>query len=86
MDINPSFVRKKSDFCLIYGAKTHIEDSPKQAIDCANKGILVLLMNQPWNQAKYNPGITHKNITRVQDWPQIVDILYDVYKISDKAF
>lgn len=81
MDTNPLFTRKKSDLCLLYGVKTHIEDSPKHALECAHKGIHVLLMDQPWNQIKYNPDLDHKNITRVNDWREISGILCDIYKI-----
>jgi len=47
-----------------------IEDRDKHAIELANEGILVLLIDRPYNQ-----GVKHKNIIRVEGWGGIARII-----------
>lgn len=47
-----------------------IEDRDKHAIELANEGIKVLLMDKP-----YNRGIEHSNITRVDGWDGVACVL-----------
>jgi uncharacterized HAD superfamily protein len=58
---------KKSEVCKKLNAKIIIEDDLEHAIDCANQGIKVILLNRPWNQ---HPN--HENIIRVNSWDEIV--------------
>jgi uncharacterized HAD superfamily protein len=46
-----------------------IEDNLEYAIELANNGIKVFLLDKPWNQ-KYNPEI-HKSITKIYSWDEI---------------
>jgi uncharacterized HAD superfamily protein len=61
---------KKSDVCLSFEIPIIIEDNKHYALDCAEKGIKVLLLDKPWNK-----GITHKNIIRVFSWGEIISEL-----------
>jgi hypothetical protein len=47
-----------------------IEDRDKHAIELANEGIRVLLMDKP-----YNRGVEHSNITRVDGWDGVACVL-----------
>lgn len=61
---------KKSDICKSLNLSLLIEDRHECAEECAEKGIDVLLFNQPWNQdAKEN-----RRITRVYSWQHIIRI------------
>jgi len=61
----------KSEICKEEGCEIMIEDNPNYALDCANKGIKVFLMNKPWNQKiGFNP-----NIIKVNNWNEIIDNL-----------
>tara|TARA_Y100000034_G_C6874281_1_gene399565 strand:- start:1080 stop:1640 length:561 start_codon:yes stop_codon:yes gene_type:complete len=62
--------RKKSDICKELGLNIMIEDSIKYAEQCANAGIKVLLFDKPWNKE-----LTHKNITRINSWKNISEIM-----------
>jgi uncharacterized HAD superfamily protein len=59
--------RKKSEICAELGIKIMIEDDIDHAMDCAGKGILVLLFDQPWNQRELPP-----NVERVFSWEDIL--------------
>ena len=45
----------KPDVCLELGVDVMIEDSLEYAVQCAGKGLMVLLLNQPWNRASELP-------------------------------
>jgi len=47
-----------------------IEDRDKHAIELANEGIPVLLLDKPYNQ-----GVEHHHIIRVNGWGDIADII-----------
>ena len=47
-----------------------IEDHPNNALNLANGGIKVILID--WN---YNKGVEHQNITRVSSWKEIKDVI-----------
>ncbi|MEG1312494.1 MAG: hydrolase [Romboutsia sp.] len=51
-----------------------IEDNPWNAIQLANEGIKVLLIN-----TNYNKELEHENITRVNNWKEIKEFI-DLYK------
>jgi hypothetical protein len=50
--------------------KYFIEDRDKHAIELANEGIKVLLLDK-----EYNQGVIHPNIVRVKDWQEIYAII-----------
>lgn len=62
---------RKSEVCTEKNISVMVDDSLKHAIDCASKGIYVLLADfgYPWNQADRLP----KNVKRVHSWEEIVE-------------
>jgi uncharacterized HAD superfamily protein len=62
--------KKKSEICLEHGVNIMIEDSKEHALDCAEKGIKVFLLDKPWNQ-----NFEHENVERVRGWKEILEIL-----------
>ncbi len=69
---------KKGNFCKDLQINLIIEDYGENALDCAEKGIKVLLLNKPWNKK-----IEHDNIIRVNDWKDILKKI-DEMKINEK--
>lgn len=63
--------KKKVEICLDLKVDYFIEDSLDYARECAEKGVKVLLYDNPWNQCKELP----ENIIRVQNWKEIVSII-----------
>jgi len=53
----------KSDICKELNISVLLEDAPNTAVDCANKGIRVILFDKPWNQK-----VKHNNVIRVKNW------------------
>lgn len=66
--LNNDLKREKHDICLETGVNLIIEDSLATAEKCASKGINVLLLDKPWNQAENLP----EGIKRVYSWNEIV--------------
>lgn len=62
--------KSKAQICKELGVGVLIEDRRKYALDCAENGIKVFLMDKPWNQ---NCG--HENIIRVKNWKEITERL-----------
>jgi uncharacterized HAD superfamily protein len=62
--------KSKAEICLNYGISTMIDDSLEYALQCADKGLDVILMNAPWNQ-----NGEHKGITRVNNWKEVLEKL-----------
>jgi|SRR3989344_266779 len=60
----------KAEICNELGIKLLLEDASETALDCANKGIKVLLFDNSWNQR-----VSHNNITRVKNWKEVIDKL-----------
>ena len=58
---------EKLDLCNKFGVGVLIEDYLKTAITCAEMGIPVLLLDQPWNKASELP----EKVTRVYSWQDI---------------
>lgn len=67
--------RKKSKICREIGAKALIDDNLDNAIDCAQNGIKVFLMDAPWNQTDSLP----ENIIRVKSWEEILEKIDKVW-------
>lgn len=59
----------KSEICKQKWIEIMIEDNLDYAIDMANAGVKVYLMDRPWNK-QYNPEI-HKWIIKVNGWSEI---------------
>lgn len=59
----------KAQICKQIGAGVLIDDNLVNAVDCAENGITVYLMDAPWNQVEDLPG----NIIRVESWEEIVE-------------
>ena len=53
----------KAEICKELGISILLEDAPATALECATKGIKVILFNRPWNQ-----NVSHKNIVRAKTW------------------
>lgn len=60
--------KKKSEICKEIGAETLIDDHIDNALDCAENGIMVFLMDAPWNQA----GSLPEDVVRVKSWMDII--------------
>lgn len=60
--------KSKSEICIDCGADILIEDNYHYAVDCAEKGIKVFLLDKPWNRNCDN----NLNIKRVSGWKEIV--------------
>lgn len=63
--------RKKSEICKEIGAEILIDDHIDNALDCAENGIKVFLMDAPWNQTEDLP----ENVVRVKSWKEIVELV-----------
>ena len=57
----------KAQICKALGVDVVIEDNLSYAFDCSKSGLIVYLLNKPWNQ-----GILPENIKRVESWQEIV--------------
>ena len=60
----------KLGVCKKLNCSVAIEDDPETSLKIANSGIKVLLFDQPWNKK-----INQENITRVNNWKEIYNIL-----------
>ncbi|HRX63843.1 MAG TPA: hypothetical protein P5060_01930 [Candidatus Absconditabacterales bacterium] len=63
------FSTKKSEICKKIGADFIIEDNLENAIDCANAGVKVYLIDKPWNQG-YDKK-KHKGIVKIYSRSEI---------------
>ena len=64
-------IKDKHEYCFEEGVTLHIEDNPLIAENLANKGILNLLLDKPWNRSL----VRNKYIVRVKDWEEIVTFI-----------
>lgn len=58
----------KSEICAQNNVKVLIDDSPKNALNCLEKGIPVLLMSHPWNEHMEESDM----LKRVSGWKDVV--------------
>lgn len=65
----------KAEICLELKIPILFEDAPETAINCAKKGINVILFDQPWNQ-----NVEHKLITRVKNWKEAMQAFKNIEK------
>lgn len=61
----------KSQICVKEGINLMVEDNSDYALDCAEKGIKVFLLEKPWNK-RYKE---HENIIKVKNWEEILEKL-----------
>jgi uncharacterized HAD superfamily protein len=64
-----------------HGADIIIEDKLIEAEECAEYGMLVLLMDKPWNQTEELPD----NIVRVQNWGEAIERINEHYETKALA-
>jgi uncharacterized HAD superfamily protein len=58
--------KNKAELCTELGLSFFIEDNTRFALECAQRGIRVVLLDKPWNQ-----DAVHENISRVNGWEEI---------------
>lgn len=63
--------KSKSEICQELGINVMIEDNPNYALDCAEKGIRVFLLDKPWNSAYPE----HEKIIKVKNWEEVLEKL-----------
>jgi len=64
----------KPSICKNLKISLIIEDNPSCALDCAESGIKVFLLDKPWNKSCKE----HENIIRVGDWKILLENLEDL--------
>jgi uncharacterized HAD superfamily protein len=62
--------KTKAEICSDLEAYLLIDDSLEYALQCADKGVEVILLDSPWNQ-----NGKHERITRVKNWKEIGELL-----------
>jgi len=65
----------KSTICNEKEIEIMIEDNGKYALDCAENGIRVILLNTPYNQEEI-----HENIIRADNWDNILEKIKEIEK------
>jgi len=71
--------KTKGDICNELEIDLMIEDDLEHALDCAEKGIKVILLDKPWNQR-----VSHENLFRIKNWDEILDKINELNKIEVK--
>jgi 8-oxo-dGTP pyrophosphatase MutT (NUDIX family)/uncharacterized HAD superfamily protein len=71
--------KTKSEICIEEGIGVMVEDHEKYSVECAEKGIKVILFDKPWNK-----NARHRNITRVSDWLDAVEKISSIGKSLEK--
>ena len=70
--------KPKSQLCQELGAQLLIDDNPVYALECAQRGIEVLLfdweLGYPWSKTA-GGGPQHELITRVSSWAHVEAVL-----------
>ncbi|HLD80366.1 MAG TPA: hypothetical protein VJA18_07460 [Candidatus Nanoarchaeia archaeon] len=66
--------KNKGEICEELSIDVMIEDQDEYALQCAEKGVKVILLNKPWNMKA-----EHSNIIRVNNW---IEVLQEIDKIS----
>lgn len=68
--------KTKDEICGENDINILVEDHLEHSLGYAEKGIKVLLLDQPWNR----DGEGHENITRVKTWEEILEKICEVKK------
>lgn len=58
----------KGETCIAEDIEVIVEDNARNCLDCAEKGVRSILIDQPWNQ-----NIEHEKITRVYSWAEVLE-------------
>ena len=66
----------KGDICEEEGVDVMIEDNPRYARDCAERGIFVFVLEKPWNEEQDFED--YRNIEKISHWNEILDKLNDI--------
>ncbi|MCX6741873.1 MAG: hypothetical protein NTX24_01700 [Candidatus Pacearchaeota archaeon] len=72
-DFHEGQAANKADICLKLGIGLLLEDKRETVIECAEKGIKVILFDNPWNK-----NITNPNIFRVSGWREAMKKINDL--------
>jgi len=75
-DLHDGNGKKKSEICKDIGIKAHVDDNKDYALEIAESGVKVLLLDKPWNQNHKE----HKNIIKVKNWKEIAEIIKEIEK------
>ncbi len=62
--------KTKAEICEELKIVLMIEDNKNYALECAKRGIQVILFDKPWNV-----GINHENIKRINSWTEAIKII-----------
>jgi len=68
----------KSEICNNQKCNVLIEDDLRHALECAEKGIRIILFDKPWNQ-----GVSHENLIRANNWNEILEKINELNKIEN---
>ncbi|MFH1711483.1 MAG: hypothetical protein ABH840_04185 [Nanoarchaeota archaeon] len=60
--------KTKAEICKELGIDFFVEDCDMYALDCAEKGIKVLLLDKPWNKS----AVESNNLIRVKNWGEVM--------------
>jgi len=71
----------KFKICQEKDIKIMLEDSPNDALQCAQIGIKVILFDKPWNKS-----ISHRNITRVSGWKEALGVIDSIKKKQNRIY
>lgn len=63
--------KSKGELCNDFGIRVIVEDNPDYALDCAEKGVMVFLIDKPWNKNHKE----HENIIKIKTWEEILSFL-----------
>jgi hypothetical protein len=64
----------KADICEKFCPEFIIDDSLKNCIECANRGVRVVMMSQPWNLIE-RPIPLPSNMSIAKNWKEVVEQL-----------
>ncbi|MFA7707394.1 MAG: NUDIX domain-containing protein [Candidatus Pacearchaeota archaeon] len=70
----------KREICRNLGISILIEDYGDIALQCADIGVKVILLDYPYNQ-----GARHKNIFRVNNWEEVLEEIEEIKKLPEKT-
>lgn len=77
---NEGKILTKGEICEKENLDIMIEDNPDYALDCAERGIYVFVLNQPRNK-EYDFS-EFENIEKVNDWEELLDKLNRFNKLK----
>lgn len=75
--IFPERTRRKADVCREIGAIALVDDADHNALEAAQSGLRVFMLERPWNGNK-----PHKLVTRLRSWEGIADEILKTVQIA----